>query len=316
MLVYCDDVSVVFVRRNGANKKIAERYGSLVAAKLEERDAAATAEPPLRPPASVLSIGIPFEPLHRGTLFALLGHYRAALAEYALALERNAGFYQTFYNISLVYAHQEAYEKALPYARAAAALTPRSPSTLDHLASVLWKAGEHGEARGVFQKALAADPSYIKAYHDLAAMHLDRGSVHEALVVLQSASRIRPGIPEIHAAMAVALLGLGSNGQAIAEAKESVRLDPGCVEGYRALGFALGRAGYQGEARRAYERALQLKPDDIESLVNLGTCCARLGHREAARQYWDRARRLDPDDAGIQDNLRRLDDIEHQGGER
>lgn len=97
------------------------------------------------------------------------------------------------------------------------------------------------EARDCYVRAIDADAKNIRAYHNLAAVHLSQGQTTEAYDLLIQAVALFPDSSELH---------------------------------YK-LGVALTRLGETGKALEAFERALQIDPDHLEALFQVALVHAR-----------------------------------------
>lgn len=304
-LVYYDDVSVVFVRKSGRNAAVARKYGPLIEQRLLAAERAPL-EPPSRAPHGRMGPNLPFREVHLGTLYATLGLYRAALDQYARALQQNPGLFQTLFNISLVYTLQGENTRALDYAKAALRSRPHSARALDHYAILLMRLQRYAEAEKVLRRAVRFEPHYLKAYYDLALCYREWGRHEAAANTLRRACRRYPTAPQLHRLLALCLAETGALGEALAHAEAARDIDPLDPEAWRLIGHIRGQLGDWVAAKQAYWDGLQQIPYDASLWINLGACQARLGEYSAARASWMKALELQPTNEGVRYNLARL----------
>jgi len=307
-LVFYDDRSAIFVREQGINSAVAEKYGPAIEKRL--RAQSGRLEDPPTPPVSrggVPCFHIPFRDIALGTLMASLERYPGALNFFSKALQQCPNRFELLYNISLVLTKLGRNVTALSYARAALAHRPRSASALDHTGILLLRCGRPAEAERCFRKAIAAEPHYIKAHYDLGIFLLNEGRLDQAQSELEKACGRFPRCPQLHWALALCHYQAGAYRRAVEEARIAAQIDPLLASAYALTGAALSRLGEYTPAAEAYQQALACQPDDVGSLINLGSCYARMGAYQHARDCWLRALALQPTNTALRGNLTRLE---------
>jgi tetratricopeptide (TPR) repeat protein/SAM-dependent methyltransferase len=184
------------------------------------------------------------------------------------------------------------------------------------------------ETDAAFEHALAADPSSMSAWMDLADRHRESGRWIAAAAAAARAVRAGPGDSAALTAQALALLGAddavgatdaarravaalpvsaparralalallrsGRTEEAVREAEAGIRLDPIFPEGLAALALLRMVLGRLDEAERLFSEALRLKETMAEAHGNRAAALARLGRDDEAVQAATRAIRLKP----------------------
>lgn len=121
-------------------------------------------------------------------------------------------------------------------------------------------AGEAGDARAFYTRALQAQPGHAGALVNLGNMLYVRGEVNDALDHYRRATQSAPRYADAWYNLANALDDLGAADAAVG----------------------------------AYERALEVEPDYADARFNLALLWEKLGQRGRAREHWSRYLRLQP----------------------
>jgi len=148
-----------------------------------------------------------------------------------------------------------------------------------------------GFARGLFERAIAIDPDYGRAYAGIAdcSSYLymydgrDPANLERAIQASQSALTLSPDMAEAHTSMGMALSLSGRHAEAEAAFQEAIRLNPNLFEAhyfYARDSFAQGKLE---QAIREYEEASRVRPEDYQSPLLVAQSHEDLGHAESAR---------------------------------
>jgi adenylate cyclase len=129
---------------------------------------------------------------------------------------------------------------------------------------------DNGEARRYFERAVAIDPNYARAYANIAyTLTLDilngwtqdsDSDLERATELIQTAIALNDSIPQIYLVRSVVYRVLRKNDEAIAAARRAIELNPNYVDGYGALAITLNYAGRADEGLTAIRRAMHLSP--------------------------------------------------------
>jgi adenylate cyclase len=149
----------------------------------------------------------------------------------------------------------------------------------------------NAQARQMFEKAVALDPSYAAAYASLAATYWrdwwqgepNPQALDRAYELAQKAVNLDDSLPIAHIILAQVYVWKRQYVQAIAEGRRAVALDPNYDLGYQTLGDILSHAGQPQEALEMREKSMRLNPRYPSIyLNNIGYTYFLLGRYEEA----------------------------------
>jgi len=125
-------------------------------------------------------------------------------------------------------------------------------------------------AKEKLKEAIALDPNYPAAYHNLGIAHfLDiwikatdspRRSMGESIKYLKKAISLDPLYGDAHGFLGFVLVYARQYDKAVAEAEKAVALCPSSASSYIYLGMVLRCVGRSEEAIQAYEKVLRMNP--------------------------------------------------------
>jgi tetratricopeptide (TPR) repeat protein len=173
------------------------------------------------------------------------------------------------------------------------------------------------QAADLFKQSIARDPSFFRAYCQLAFVHdalyffghdhtSERLAMAEAAI--EAASRLRPDAGEMHLVRAWNLYwGYLDYEGALAEVKVAGQTLPNDPQLFFLTGLIQRRQGHWEESIRTFERAADLDPRNFGVLQNLAGNYATLG-RYAEQQLWlRRVLAFEPNDPGTKVILASID---------
>jgi adenylate cyclase len=151
----------------------------------------------------------------------------------------------------------------------------------------------NAEARELFEKAIALDPAYARAYADLAqTFELDARNgwadnrdeaIRRASELIQSALEYDDSMPQVHLVRASIYRAQRRYGEALAASQRSIELDPNYAAGQVNLASVLMSAGRPEEGLAAIREALRRNPRySFQYLRLLGQAYFLLGRYQAA----------------------------------
>lgn len=175
---------------------------------------------------------------------------------------------------------------------------PDDPALLHFLGMIEARAGDHGAARPLFERALLADPGYAPALVSLARLLAQTGQWPSLAALEQSAPPGSLG-DEYLGLRARAHDALGEGRAAAADLAELAERRPGD----RGLAFGAARAladcGRFADAELGYRRLLDLDPADADALLGLTGLLESLNRPGELAPYFAAARAVRADPAVV-----------------
>lgn len=161
-------------------------------------------------------------------------------------------------------------------------------------------------ARDYFERALAHDPDYARAYADLAltyAIDASLGWAEEpenaldtALAMGQRALSIDDEIREVHYALAVIYRHQKRHAEGIASARRAIDIDPNYADGYAQFAINLNFSSRPEEGLEAIFKAKKLNPRAPFFYIWLeGQSHYLLGHFDMAAERFERVAQSNPE---------------------
>jgi len=212
----------------------------------------------------------------------------------------------------------------------------QNPQNLEQ-AIQLHQQGRVEIARGLYQEALANDPSNAAAHHFLGLLEHQTGNIPAALEHMNTSIRLNPNEAfylvnlgnlfkdlrrgeesenaykqsiAINPAQGVAHYNLAHlyelmkrKDEAISTYGEAVKIDPGFALAWAKIGKLLLEKGNTEEAIRHLETAIRIAPTLSEAYFHLGDCYSRMQLWEESRKALERAVELSPRFAEALNNL-------------
>jgi adenylate cyclase len=149
-----------------------------------------------------------------------------------------------------------------------------------------------GFARQMFQQAIAIDPSFARAYADLAntesvmAQWFDHSP--EVLEAADKASRraleLGPDLAEAHSARGHALTLVGDFTGAAREFESALQIDPGNYDALYLFGRSRYAEGKMEEASDLFRQAHESQPDEFQAIVLRESTLRSLGRKEEQQE--------------------------------
>jgi Flp pilus assembly protein TadD len=175
-----------------------------------------------------------------------------------------------------------------------------------------WRKKSIEYARRMFERAIALDPQFARAYAGIAdccsflAKYWDSSKVilEGAETYSRKALELAPDLAEAHVSRGLALSYSKRYEEAEREFEFALRLDPKLFEAHYLYGRARFEQGKNAEAAQLFEEASRLRPDDYQAPVFRWQALVALGkkadaeacHRQAL-QVLERHVELNPEDS-------------------
>lgn len=115
------------------------------------------------------------------------------------------------------------YDEALRLYGEASERFPDDPRPVHKQGVILVRMGRRDEARGAFMQALDLNREFAPSLTNLGNMELEQGHVEQAIVYYKQAIAAQPDYPGAHHNLGVAYRRLGRLGDAVSEARQAAR---------------------------------------------------------------------------------------------
>lgn len=158
-------------------------------------------------------------------------------------------------------------------------------------------------AVGLFQEATDLDPSFARAYSDLADCYLKLGnagyesyqeSITRAEVPVKRALELDPNLAEAHATLSLLLMNQDDVRGQEAEARRAIELNPSLPEPYEWLAGVEMVKEDVDEVVKLMETSYRLDPTRPRYIVNLGAAYFYVGRESEALEHWRKTAQLAP----------------------
>jgi len=159
------------------------------------------------------------------------------------------------------------------------------------------------EALSLFEKAIALDPKFARAYVGVAECHQSlatRGnepfdaSYSTVKSSLQHAIDLDANLPEAHAALSEMFFNMDKVAESEAEARRALELNPSLPDPYSMLSELAALKGDAAEMVRQNEAAYRLDPIRPRFITLLGEAYLYVGRVEEALEFWKKTEQLNP----------------------
>jgi len=245
----------------------------------------------------------PFPHNGLGNVYANLGRYDDAIAEFQWAIELDPQGAYPHNGLGNVYRDLGRHDDAIAEYQRAIELDPLFAYPHNGLGNVYADLGRYDDAIAEFQRAIELDPQYASPHNGLGAVYADLGRHEEAIAEYQRAIELDPQFAAPHNGLGAVYRDLGRHDDAIAEFQRAIELDLQFAYPHNGLGAIYADLGRHEEAVAEYQRAIELDPQYADSHNGLGTVYADLGRHDDAIAEYQRAIELDPKFASPHNDL-------------
>lgn len=159
------------------------------------------------------------------------------------------------------------------------------------------------QAARSFRAALAVQPGFVDAHHNLGNTLQSIGRFDEAEQHLRQALVLNPNMAEAHNSLGNLLLQLARHSEAEQHFRTALRLNPDYADACNNLGILLSHGNQPEEAEQFLRKALALRPDAVAAHNNLALVLDRTGRHAEAEQCCRNALAISPRSAVVYDNL-------------
>jgi tetratricopeptide (TPR) repeat protein len=129
---------------------------------------------------------------YRARFFESFRRPALAIEAYRLALHHAPDFFEAATGVALLYTHQEQYERAEPYYKAALRINPGHADTHFNLGYVYDLQGKREPAIACFTESVRLKPKLDRAWYGMGMAYAALGQHDEAAKALEEAARLQP----------------------------------------------------------------------------------------------------------------------------
>jgi tetratricopeptide (TPR) repeat protein len=248
----------------------------------------------------------PYRGMILGNLYQKTGRVVEAIQAYQEVTQHDPQFASPYVAIANLYFESERFDHALDYYNQALERMPFDPTVLTQKGDCLAKLNRVDEAIASYHQALFLRPYYLKALHNLAAVHFTEGRA-DVLKLMRTALWVWPESISGQQFLGWALIELGNMEEAERVYRALVEQTPDDPMAYYNLGILLQKQGQTGASIQAFQEAVNLDPENALRYADLGRMLADIGQKAEAMQAYRQSLRLNPDQPVV---LRALETLE------
>ena len=161
-----------------------------------------------------------------------------------------------------------------------AARNRADPVIETHLAIALRQSGRTADAGKWLERAVARQPPFALAFHELGVLLFATRRLGEAEAVLKRGLEIAPAMPELSVVLGGIFLDRADRANAKLAFARALANAPGHASALFGLGAALMDDGEFAPAAERFRQALARDPNYVQARLNLGFCLIELGRRD------------------------------------
>lgn len=193
------------------------------------------------------------------------------------------------------------------------------PASLHNLGVIVMGDGDPGQAVALFDKAIAAQPDYARAFASKGMALFQLGLMDDALEAFRQSLVLHPNDPQVLFNIGNVQKEMGDTDEAIANYREALRFAPEDFDTLNNLGALLLDQKHADDARGYFQTIVEMAPQSAEARHNLGSALIHLAVPEQAAACFNKALDLNPNyrDAHsslifVQDMILDIDQAEQQ----
>ena len=161
----------------------------------------------------------------------------------------------------------------------------------------LWRYGKNSEAVDAFEKVIALEPQFDRAYYAMGLAYWYRGDYPQAVTALEKAVQINPNPYFYWRYLGLSYFFLNQFDDALAAYEQAITNNPEDFVLYVEQGLTYQKAERYEEALTSYNKAVSLNPNHPWIYGNRGSLYNKQGEVELAFSDYNKAIQLNPDGA-------------------
>jgi len=239
-----------------------------------------------------------------GLVHLELEQYEEALAIFGEMLAKDPSAHHIRLYQGIAYEEKGDLENALREFRKIPSGSIPYLEAIGHIALILKEQGKPDDAVAILKEVLAANPTQVELYLNLAALYESLEKVDLGLALLLENEQRFPREPRYHFRIGVFFDKLGKRAESIERMKQVIAIDPQDAQALNFLGYTYAEMGINlEEALKLLQQAVELRPNDAFILDSLGWVYFKLKRYELASSALEEAISLVNDDSTIVEHL-------------
>jgi tetratricopeptide (TPR) repeat protein len=202
--------------------------------------------------------------------------------------------WQSRYNLAIALLKAKQPKEAIPLLDAITAEHATDANVLADIASAYESAGEAQLALGVYQKAIAADPTNPDRYLDYTRLLIDLDRYDEATRIVKNGLPLVPDDYPLTIRLGAIAMMQGNRDQAREAFHKAISEHPALALGYVALAQTFMKEGNDQEALRILTEARTIVPRDFALEYVFGLVSFQLGLQQQAMDALKAAKEMGP----------------------
>ena len=231
------------------------------------------------------------------------GHFQSALDE-ALSLLVDFPKNALLHNITgACYMELGEYKFAIKSFDKAIAINTEYAKAYYNLGAAYHELSQYEESIKSYERSIVIDSDYAEAHNNLGNVYRDAQQHDNAILSYEKAISISPDYVEAQYSLAMTYKDLDQLEAMIQHLEKVIAINPGLAEVHSSIGLGLYELGQLKEAVLMYQKALNIKPDNSEVCNNLGNAFIGLGNPQEAVNSYQKALKINPDYPAFHNNL-------------
>jgi tetratricopeptide (TPR) repeat protein len=233
-----------------------------------------------------------------------MGKIDEALAGFDNSISKNDLFLLPYYQKAYIYNFiLEDFKKAEIEFRNVLRINPSFARAYLELAGIYTDKDDHVTAIELLSKAVDSDKEYSFAFYNRANAYMILKEYDKALSDYDQAIMIRPIWPEaFYNRGNLFLFGMDNLQNAISDYDKAIRMNPEHTDSYLNRGIARDRQGMSAQAIADFNRVLEANPDKAEGYSNRGNAHLNMNLLDKALADYNKALELNPQLAEAYEN--------------
>jgi tetratricopeptide (TPR) repeat protein len=207
------------------------------------------------------------------------------------------------YELAVPFLQKKDFDRAIPYLEKAVAANPGFVKASSDLGFAYNEKRLYDKAIPCLKKVIELDPNHVTAHNNLGAAYNGKGLYDDAIASFKKAIELDPNHAAAHSNLGYAYHRKKLFDQAITSFKKAVELNPSHAFSRGELGFAYNAIGDYDQAISTLTKAIELQPRYVNAHNNLGFAYNAKGLYEQGIPYLKKALQLRPKDAIAFNNL-------------